>query len=81
MKYKITKTNPEGTKTRFSVQRISKSNQPIGKTEIFDTEAAAKRYVDSKTPEVNEQKISAILEGILSRERNLPPKTHLTKYN
>ena len=63
--YKITKTNPEGTKTRWSVQRMSKSNQPIGKAEIFSTEEAAKRYVASKS-EVKESRTSSILKGILS---------------
>lgn len=63
--YTIKKTNPEGTKTRWSVQRMSKSNQPIGKAEIFSTEDAAKRYVASKS-EVKESRTSSILKGILA---------------
>jgi hypothetical protein len=65
MEYKIKKTNPEGTKTRWSAQRVSKSNQPIGKAEIFSTEEAAKRFVASKT-EVKESYMSSIMKGILS---------------
>ena len=64
--YKITKTNPEGTKTRWSVQRVSKTNQPIGKAEIFSTEDAAKRYVAGKQSTVEESRMSSIMKGILS---------------
>lgn len=64
--YKITKTNPEGSKTRWSVQRVSKSNQPIGKAEIFSTEDAAKRYVAGKQSKVEESRVSSIMKGILS---------------
>lgn len=63
--YTIKKTNPEGTKTRWVVQRMSKSNQPIGKAEIFSTEEAAKRFVASKS-EVKESRMSSIMKGILS---------------
>ena len=63
--YTIKKTNPEGTKTRYAVQRVSKTNQPIGKAEIFSTEDAAKRYVASKS-EVKESRTSSILKGILA---------------
>ena len=66
MEYKITKTNPEGTKTRWSVQRVSKTNQPIGKAEIFSTEDAAKRYVAGKQSTVEESRMSSIMKGILS---------------
>lgn len=63
--YTIKKTNPEGTKTRWVVQRVSKTNQPIGKAEIFSTEDAAKRFVASKS-EVKESVASSILKGILA---------------
>lgn len=84
--YKITKTNPAGTKTRWAVRRISNTNQPIGKAEIFDTEAAAKRFVDSKKTGVKESYMSSILKGILSESSERVSVVYVdgkagTKYN
>lgn len=70
--HRITETNPDGTKTRYSVTKHSTSGKRIGKSVIFTTRRGAEEHVARQTKPVNEEGAPVNVAANVANPNNKP---------